>query len=419
MTTPAALSQCMTQINIIAKTSIDNSNLIKKLEQEITDLKAKQKHIDEHKPDFKILDETLNKLFEDNYCYDTAEITLEDITAELETYFNNEANKDCLNKENKQEFINRKLQDIKETIYLMTKLGIRGPRGPPGPLGSEGPQGPIGPQGKMGFEGIQGKQGVDGERGPEGPVGKPGPPGPEGPQGKIGIRGSQGEPGIRGPRGEKGEKGDIGDPGIQGPPGPPGPKGITGDKGERGDKGLKGDTGLKGVDGNIGLTGDKGEKGDPGERGFRGERGENGFMGERGEKGEKGDKGDRGDVGERGLRGKRGPPGEAFNAIIKDDDPDISFDKFLTNNPFLMDVMKHEIEKRISTEVETIIKNNIHTYINNHMQKINLQQEIIEAPLITVPDTNDDIIQLEKILLERYPNGFSVDDIDNIDLQGV
>lgn len=445
MTTPAFLSQCMAQINIVAKTTLENTSTIKRLETDLAKLndtlnsiqkyeESKQIEKAKEKSEFNIIDESLNKMFEENYRYDQGEITSEELISELEKYFDDDADKNCL-EEDKDQYVNRKIRDIKETIYLMTKLGIRGTRGPPGPPGVCGEQGPVGPRGAIGQEGPIGKQGIDGERGPEGPVGKPGPPGPEGPQGKMGVRGPAGEIGPRGLRGEKGERGDIGDQGITGPPGPPGSKGEKGDKGERGDKGLRGDTGLKGPDGNIGISGDKGLPGDKGERGDKGEKGDKGFMGERGEKGEKGEKGDKGEMGERGLRGKRGPPGEAFNAIIKDDDPEVSFDKYLSNNPFLMDVMKAEIEKRISKEVETIINNNIHSYINNYMQKINLQNEIINAPILNnnmlnddkpnINDTNslqyipnEDIIQLEKMLQEKYPNGFSVDDIDSIDLQG-
>lgn len=323
-----------------------------------------------------------------NYNYDSDDITDHEIVRELEIYIQTESQKDPNNNEEKSaQYIFQKLNQIKEVIFLMHKLGVRGPRGPQGIVG---PCGPQGGQGVRGIPGVQGEKGIQGDNGVSGEQGIQGIRGVQGEQGVIGkrgIRGPAGEIGPRGVRGEKGEIGDRGPVGIQGPPGLPGPKGIVGDKGDRGDKGIKGDQGLKGPNGLMGIQGEKGEIGDKGPIGSRGDKGETGEMGDKGETGEAGDKGERGEKGERGLRGKRGPPGEPFNYLISDyDEENMDFSKYLDDNPLMKIAMENEIKLKVQNEVARIIEHNMHDYINT---KLNAYNSIIDK---TIQDKLNNII---------------------------
>ncbi len=106
-------------------------------------------------------------------------------------------------------------ESVNETLYYISKLGIKGERGDPGP---------IGPQGEKGDTGDQGPPGPQGQKGD---TGDQGPPGPQGEKGDTGDQGPQGEKGDTGDQGPQGQKGDTGDQGPQGNPGPPGPNNFT------------------------------------------------------------------------------------------------------------------------------------------------------------------------------------------------
>lgn len=127
----------------------------------------------------------------------------------------NGANIVTLPGENTINFIDRKINELKE--YIKTE--------------------------KENFKGEQGEQGIQGEQGPKG------------------DKGEQGIQGIRGPKGDKGDKGNKGDTGLQGIQGLQGPKG---DKGEDADvtiiyKLLENNSGLN-FDENLLYLNDSGTK---------------------------------------------------------------------------------------------------------------------------------------------------------------
>jgi hypothetical protein len=414
-----------TQINGIAKCITDNNTSIKELKEELNTLKTQLNQLLESDRSLPKISKEFNLKFDTkphnfdgieeqlefgDYNYDVEDITDNEIVRELELYIDTETQKNTNYTEEKStQLIIQKLNNIKEIIFLMQKLGIRGPRGPngpPGPPGIHGEQGIQGIEGPQGIIGIQGKPGIEGV---QGQPGVQGPTGEQGPEGKRGVRGPPGEMGPKGPRGEKGPLGDIGPNGIQGPPGLPGPKGPTGEKGPRGDKGLRGEQGLKGPDGLMGLRGDKGEDGDKGEKGEIGDKGEMGDKGQMGQMGVQGLPGEKGERGDRGPRGKRGLPGEPYNFLIGDYEDDtlegtmLDFGKYLDNNPILKSVMEAEIKKRVENEVVRLVQTNIDSFIEKQLDKFNdifnnsLQKKLQNVSINDIFDEKDfdDNIEME------------------------
>lgn len=96
------------------------------------------------------------------------------------------ANIETLPGENTINFIDRKINELKEYIKI-EKENLKGEQG------IQGIQGIQGPKGDKGEQGIQGVQGLKGDKGDKG---------------NKGDTGSQGVQGIQGPKGDKGEKGD-------------------------------------------------------------------------------------------------------------------------------------------------------------------------------------------------------------------
>jgi len=414
------LNQQNIQLNGMAQCVTENTSSIKDLLKEMDNLKVKYEEVfgnvsvndfakkfnlkfSNQPTNFNDIETHIN-FDEPEYGFDSDKITDNEIVRELEIYLDQEAEKDSSFNESKSpQIVLRKLKMIKEVIFLMRKLGLRGPhggQGPPGPPGIQGPQGIIGIQGPRGLEGPQGPYGNIGEQGPPGVIG---PKGTQGDRGESGIRGPPGEIGQKGPRGEQGPDGNIGPVGIQGPPGLPGPKGPIGDKGQRGDKGLRGDTGLKGPDGLMGI---KGEMGDMGPTGMEGDHGMQGIPGKRGEQGPDGIQGlpgEKGPKGDRGLRGKRGLPGEPYSFMLTELEDEnqitdglLDFGKYLDNNPILKTIMEEEIRKRVQLEVTNIINQNVQDYIRKELQGLSsvfsqsVKEKVLELPVNQIyKETND------------------------------